>query len=416
MKYKLGLDLGSTSLGWAVVELDTNDNIIGLKDMGVRIFSDGQEHSQNGTVSLAEKRATARQMRNQTDRKRSRKRILLQKLQQIGLLPTEKVNLSQILCPQSGNDNEYNPYVLRNKAVSEQLSLYEIGRIFWHLSKHRGFSAKWDQDIDSNNEKQGHKQPEQTESEKEEKNVNAKIKSLRKTIKSCGCQTLGQYLYQRFKNNERTKFKPLGPGGKSSDLKGFPSRQLYMEEFDTIWNFQNQYYPDILNDENKKLLRDEIIYMQRPLKYQSVGKDKFTNTDRIAKCQPLYQEFRIIQDVNDLKISGEFLSPDYRYALYCMLNDPREIIESVDENGRISFDKIREHLNIVERFNLETNGRKGLLCNRTNLLMSDNSVFGDSWFNDFSDEKRSQIISEITAYYKTKDQIKKAFIELNITR
>ena len=44
MAYKFAFDLGSSSCGWAVVEVDENQNVLCLKDMGVRIFTDGRNY------------------------------------------------------------------------------------------------------------------------------------------------------------------------------------------------------------------------------------------------------------------------------------------------------------------------------------------------------------------------------------
>lgn len=42
MNYRLGLDLGTNSIGWCIVDLDENGAPCGIRDMGVRIFSDGR--------------------------------------------------------------------------------------------------------------------------------------------------------------------------------------------------------------------------------------------------------------------------------------------------------------------------------------------------------------------------------------
>ena len=42
MKYRLGLDLGTNSIGWSVYSLTEENEIAALEDLGVRIFSDGR--------------------------------------------------------------------------------------------------------------------------------------------------------------------------------------------------------------------------------------------------------------------------------------------------------------------------------------------------------------------------------------
>ena len=58
MAYRLGLDIGTSSIGWCLLELDGNGEPAGIRDIGVRLFSDGRD-PQSGT-SLAVDRREAR--------------------------------------------------------------------------------------------------------------------------------------------------------------------------------------------------------------------------------------------------------------------------------------------------------------------------------------------------------------------
>ena len=42
MRYRLAIDLGSTSIGWAMIRLDAEHNPCAVIKTGVRIFSDGR--------------------------------------------------------------------------------------------------------------------------------------------------------------------------------------------------------------------------------------------------------------------------------------------------------------------------------------------------------------------------------------
>lgn len=66
MKYALGLDLGTTSIGWSVINLDKNR----IEDLGVRIF-EKPENPKDGK-SLAVPRRTARSARRRLKRRRQR--------------------------------------------------------------------------------------------------------------------------------------------------------------------------------------------------------------------------------------------------------------------------------------------------------------------------------------------------------
>ena len=60
MRYRLGLDLGTTSIGWAMLRLNERDEPCAVIKMGVRIFSDGRDPKDGS--SLAVTRRLARQM------------------------------------------------------------------------------------------------------------------------------------------------------------------------------------------------------------------------------------------------------------------------------------------------------------------------------------------------------------------
>ncbi|HJR99728.1 MAG TPA: hypothetical protein VJ780_02230, partial [Flavobacterium sp.] len=69
----LGLDLGTNSIGWAIVENDNND--FSLLDKGVRIFSEGVniEAKTNSESSKAAKRTEYRSARKLKYRRKIRK-------------------------------------------------------------------------------------------------------------------------------------------------------------------------------------------------------------------------------------------------------------------------------------------------------------------------------------------------------
>ena len=61
MKYRLGLDLGTNSIGWSVYSLDDENKPVALEDLGVRIFTDGR--NPKSKEPLAVERRTARGIR-----------------------------------------------------------------------------------------------------------------------------------------------------------------------------------------------------------------------------------------------------------------------------------------------------------------------------------------------------------------
>ena len=67
MGYRIGLDIGITSVGWSVIEDDSNGNPIRIIDLGSRIF-DAAEKPKDGSP-LAKERRDARGLRRRLSRK-----------------------------------------------------------------------------------------------------------------------------------------------------------------------------------------------------------------------------------------------------------------------------------------------------------------------------------------------------------
>ena len=112
MHYRLGLDLGSSSIGWCMIRMDANNQPCAVIRMGVRIFPDGR-NPKDGS-SLAVTRRLARQARRRRDRLLKRKAQLVEALVRLGFFPedAEQRKAFEIL----------DPYILRRKGLSEPLT------------------------------------------------------------------------------------------------------------------------------------------------------------------------------------------------------------------------------------------------------------------------------------------------------
>ena len=72
----IGLDLGTNSIGWAIVRHNA-DLSYTLLDKGVNIFQDGVAHDKSGEKPAVQERTTARASRRHYFRRRLRKIELL---------------------------------------------------------------------------------------------------------------------------------------------------------------------------------------------------------------------------------------------------------------------------------------------------------------------------------------------------
>ena len=112
-KYSLGLDIGISSIGWAVLDLDKER----IHDLGVRIF-EKPEDPQNGD-SLAKPRRDARSARRRLKRRRQRLNNLKQFFIDQNILTRDRIE--EVLSDKS-EFNKLDVYALRSKALTEELS------------------------------------------------------------------------------------------------------------------------------------------------------------------------------------------------------------------------------------------------------------------------------------------------------
>ncbi len=160
----LGLDLGTNSLGWALLDAP-GGSPRGIIAAGVRIFDAGTEGdiASGRDESRNVKRRQARSARRILWRRARRLRTLFHTLQSAGLLPatrgSDAVGRHELLNDldrtllgrvRTGTDGlpanarqvaHMVPYLLRAKALDHRLEPDELGRALYHLGQRRGFQS-----------------------------------------------------------------------------------------------------------------------------------------------------------------------------------------------------------------------------------------------------------------------------------
>ena len=331
----LGLDLGTNSIGWAIVEKN-EEKSYKLLDRGVHIFQDGVAHDKSGEKPAVQDRTAARASRRHYFRRRLRKIDLLKILIAYKLCPdlsNEELALwrqkkeypmnSDFLAWQRTDENvDKNPYHDRFLCLTSQLDLnkksdrFILGRALYHLNQRRGF-------LSNRKDAAG---------DEETGKVKTGISSLSEEIAAAGCQYLGEYFYRCYgKEKIRTRYTARN--------------EHYRAEFDAIC--QKQQLPD---DLVKQLER--VIFYQRPLKSQkgSIGRCTFEkDKPRCAVSHPRYEEFRMWQFINSIRVSysGEAERPltkeeiDILYPLFFRKSktvfDFEELAKKLAGKGNYSF-------------------------------------------------------------------------------
>jgi CRISPR-associated endonuclease Csn1 len=148
----LGLDLGTNSIGWAIRDSEIEGNQI--LDKGVRIFSEGVKSEKGIESSRAAERTGFRSARKLKYRRKLRKYETLKVLSFNGMCPltieeVEEWKMSGFqnypLNPEflkwlkTDEESNINPYIFRDRASKQKVSLFELGRAFYHIAQRRGF-------------------------------------------------------------------------------------------------------------------------------------------------------------------------------------------------------------------------------------------------------------------------------------
>jgi CRISPR-associated endonuclease Csn1 len=144
----LGLDLGTNSLGWAIIETrgEPGENDEGrIVASGVRIFSQSEMAGRDpqSKASLAVARREARGARRRRDRYLKRRRRLLALLTEYGLMPADEKARQALVREHEdgkGGDLSNSVYALRARALDKALTPHEIGRAIFLLNRRRGLN------------------------------------------------------------------------------------------------------------------------------------------------------------------------------------------------------------------------------------------------------------------------------------
>ncbi|WP_162006842.1 type II CRISPR RNA-guided endonuclease Cas9 [Roseimaritima sediminicola] len=407
-RYVLGLDLGVSSAGWAILELDSKNGsqtAVAIRDAGVRIFDAGVEGDveQGKDSSRATVRRQARQPRRQHWRRQFRKKKLFKELQQHGLLPESssaeaaerKKTLDAVdaelirkhVLDSNTSDVDKHlaqqrlPYLLRAKALDGPLNPHELGRALYSLAQRRGYKSNRKADIDDD-----------TDGEV--------AQSIEAVSAAAVGQTLGQFFAREvnpFDNRVNGEGKPDAASGRFR--RRYTARDMFTDEFDRIRVAQSPHHQ--LSDADWERVR-QIIFFQRPLKSQKrlIGKCSLEPSKRrCAEALPIFQEFRILQQVNHLRVRD---SNGLERPL-----DERErelLIDALQTQGSMSMKSRAKTLLGIPKpsvFTMEEWDDK-LIGHRTNQQML--NAFGDRWF-EFSDEERHAIVSDVL-FYRHRNRLK----------
>ncbi|MCU0415543.1 MAG: type II CRISPR RNA-guided endonuclease Cas9 [Cytophagaceae bacterium] len=231
----LGLDLGTTSIGWALVKEDENLENSSIIKLGTRIiqFDNFSKVDKTGKVSESKDpegdfnsgrglspnadRTSKRGARRNLNRYQLRRDNLLEILRKNNIIDTD------FEYAENASNSTYYSYKVRANAASSEISLNDFAKVLLMINKKRGYKSS-------------------RKAKSEDEGMAIDGMAIAKEMYENDL-TPGQYVLQILKAK-----KKYIPDFYRSDLQN---------EFDKIWSFQKQFHPEILTDEFKKQLEGQ---------------------------------------------------------------------------------------------------------------------------------------------------------------
>lgn len=295
-KYVLGLDIGISSVGWALVELNENNEPFKIKDTGVRIFSPGEnvKTGESKNIARREKRGTRRILRRRKFRinrirsllsdynfiEKSNKKIASEIFDDL----KEKYNS---LINSYYKNKDTNPFELRSEGLDRKLSNEELAIILVHYAKHRGYKSNRDEDSDDAGK------------------VNSSIKENDKLMKEKNYRTISEMFVLDKKFSDRIH-------NTTGDYKMSVNREMVLNDINQVLDAQINY--GLINNEFKeeyiKIWSSQRHYSKGPggnsryggnLIERMTGTCKYTHEPRAPKQAPSTEIFNALTLLVNLK-------------------------------------------------------------------------------------------------------------------
>ena len=379
-KHVLGLDLGVGSIGWCLIALDAQGDPAEILGMGSRVVplnnaTKAIEAFNAGAAFTANQKRTARRtMRRGFARYQLRRYRLRRELEKVGMLPDAALIQLPLL----------ELWELRERAATagQRLTLPELGRVLCHINQKRGYRhVKSDAAAIVGDE-----------GEKKKDSNSAYLAGIRANDEKLQDEhkTVGQYFAEQLRQNQSES----PTGGISYRIKDqIFSRQRYIDEYDQIMAAQRVHYPSILTDEFIQMLRDEVIFMQRPLKSckHLVSLCEFEKQEKVMRVQqddgkggrklverkvkfgpkvapkssPLFQLCRIYEAVNNIRLtrpdgSPRDIAPEER----------AKIVAHLQSSASLSFAALKKLLKEKALIADQLTSKSGLKGNSTRVALA----------------------------------------------
>ena len=262
----------------------------------------------------------------------------------------------------------HDPYVLRKRALDEELTPWQIGRVFFHLNQRRGFRSN--RKTDGRND--------------DASRMKEAVKKLEAKLEEDGARTVGEWLAARHARREPVRFRPQTGGGTKLDWDAYPARTMLEAEFDAICDSQRRFHPTLLTADVQQTFK-QIIFHQRPLKSVNPGQCTLDPDDsRAPRALPSAQRFRVLQDLNHIRLR----EPPLHERRSLTLGERDVLLRILERGTDISIGDLPRKLRLPDATFFETGGRvKRLKGDETAKRLRRKEAVGPAWHALSLDQK-----------------------------
>lgn len=412
--YILGLDIGISSVGWGLLELDANNNPYKIIDVGSRIFTPGEvEKTGDSRAKERREKRGARRISRRREFRLDRVRNLLYENGYLkgninsNIVSEKNEELSIIFDNMINNyykEKNSNPYKLKVEALDRKLTNEELSIILVHYAKKRGYKSNREEASDNDSGK-----------------VLSAIKENEKIMNENNYRTISEMYIKDEKFKNKIKNSP-------GDYKISVTNEMYLKEINIVLDSQIKFglITDDFKNQYLEIYNSRRSYAKGPggnspyggdLIERMTGKCNFDGNPRAPKRAfsseiyvALTKLVNLKYKVNDgeyIKLSEKEIKNIIEKAKDKKIITYKDLAKELD--GNIEFKDLslskKEYGKVIEELKKKLNISKEESINISNLNSNDRELFNTL----YNEKLLSKTLIELKGYHALKDSIIKAY-------
>lgn len=412
--YILGLDIGISSVGWGLLELDANNNPYKIIDVGSRIFTPGEvEKTGDSRAKERREKRGARRISRRREFRLDRVRNLLYENGYLkgninsNIVSVKNEELSIIFDNMINNyykEKNSNPYILKVEALDRKLTNDELSIILVHYAKKRGYKSNREEASDNDSGK-----------------VLSAIKENEKIMKENNYRTISEMYIKDEKFKNKIKNSP-------GDYKISVTNEMYLKEINMVLDSQIRFELIDKDFKNKylEIYNSRRSYAKGPggnspyggdLIEKMTGKCNFDGNPRAPKRAfsseiyvALTKLVNLKYKVNDgeyIKLSEKEIKNIIEKAKDKKIITYKDLAKELD--GNIEFKDLslskKEYGKVIEELKKKLNINKEESINISSLNSNDRELFNTL----YNEKLLSKTLIELKGYHTLKDSLTKGY-------